>query len=146
MTHPHRIGGRRAGREMALRSLFQVDVGGASPEDAFNAVSDAERYEEGTVQFGRELLIGANAHAEHIDGVIERNARSWALDRMANVDRNILRVALYELLYRPDVPPSVVVDEAVELAKKYSTAESGRFVNGVLGNVVRNLEQERAES
>ena len=142
----HRIGGRRAGRELALRSLFQIDVGGASPEDAFAAVSDIERYEDDTVQFGRELLTGANAHAEHINGVIERNARGWSLDRMASVDRNILRLALCELLYRPDTPPSVVVDEAVELAKKYSTAESGGFVNGVLGNVVKNLEQERAES
>jgi len=142
----HRIGGRRAGRELALRSLFQIDVGGASPEDAFAAVSDIERYGDDTVQFGRELLTGASAHAEHINRVIERNARGWSLDRMASVDRNILRLALCELLYRPDTPPSVVVDEAVELAKKYSTAESGGFVNGVLGNVVKNLEQERAET
>jgi N utilization substance protein B len=142
----HKIGGRRASRELALRALFQVDVGSATPEDALEAVCDAERYQQDTIEFGRDLLTGANGHAEHIDRVIERNARGWSLDRMASVDRNILRLALYELLYRPDIPPSVVVDEAVELAKKYSTAESGRFVNGVLGNVVKNIEQERAES
>ncbi len=142
----HRIGGRRAGRELALRSLFQVDVASTPPDEAFQAVCDAERYQEDTVKFGRDLLTGANAHVQHIDRVIENHARGWSLDRMANVDRNILRLALYELLYRPDVPPSVVVDEAVELAKKYSTAESGRFVNGVLGNVVKNLDEERSQS
>ncbi|MFB3882687.1 MAG: transcription antitermination factor NusB [Armatimonadota bacterium] len=140
------ISGRHAGRELALRALFQVDVGGASPEEAFEAVRDPERYAEETSGFARELLSGASAHADHLNSVIERNAKGWSLDRMANVDRNILRLALYELLYRPDTPPSVVVDEAVELAKRYSTAESGRFVNGVLGNVVRNLEQERSEA
>lgn len=140
----HRIGGRRAGRELALRALFQVDVAAASPEEAFAAVSDADRYVAETIEFARALVMGASAHTEAIDRVIERHARGWSLERMANVDRNILRLSLYELLYRPDIPPSVAVDEAVELAKKYSTAESGRFVNGVLGNVVRNLEQERA--
>ena len=141
-----RISGRHAGREVALRALFQVDVGGASPEEAFGAVCDAERYAEETAEFARDLFSGAGSHADHINHVIERHARGWSLDRMANVDRNILRLALYELLYRPDIPPSVAVDEAVELAKKYSTAESGRFVNGVLGNVVRNLDQERGEA
>jgi N utilization substance protein B len=139
-----RIGGRRAGREMALRALFQIDFGSVSAEEAFATVSDAERYVEDTIEFARALVTGASAHAAAIDRVIERHARDWSLDRMANVDRNILRLSLYELLYRPDIPPSVAVDEAVELAKKYSTAESGRFVNGVLGNVVRNLEEERA--
>ena len=140
-----RISGRHAGRELALRALFQVDVGGASPEDAFGAVCDPDRYADETASFARQLLSGATGNADHINRVIERHARGWALDRMANVDRNILRLALCELLYHTDTPASVVVDEAVELAKKYSTAESGRFVNGVLGNVLRNLEQERSE-
>ena len=142
----HRIGGRRASRELALRALFQVDVGSASPEEAFAAVCDAERYQQDTIDFGRDLLTGASGHAEHINRVIEQHARDWSLDRMASVDRNILRLALYELLYRPDIPPSVVVDEAVELAKKYSTGESGRFVNGVLGSVVKSIDQEGAQS
>ena len=140
-----RISGRHAGRELALRALFQVDVGGASPEDAFGAVCDPDRYADETAGFARQLLSGATGNADHINRVIERHARGWALDRMANVDRNILRLALCELLYHTDTPASVVVDEAVELAKRYSTAESGRFVNGVLGNVLRNLEQERSE-
>ncbi len=139
------IGSRRASRELALRALFQIDVAQVSPEGAFEAVADSERYSEDTLKFAHELVLGVPSHLARIDSVIERHARGWSLDRMANVDRNILRLAIYELLFRAEIPSSVTVDEAVELAKKYSTAESGRFVNGVLGNVVKNLEAEQAQ-
>lgn len=140
------IGSRRASRELALRALFQVDVAQTSPQDAFETVSDPEKYSEDTLKFAHELVLGVAAHLARIDSVIERHARGWSLERMANVDRNILRLAICELLFRPEIPPSVTIDEAVELAKKYSTAESGRFVNGVLGNIVKNLETEQALS
>ncbi len=140
-----RIASRRTSRELALRALFQIDVAHISPEAAVEAVSDAERYSDDTLAFARDLVLGAAGHAARINSVIEKYARGWSLERMANVDRNILRLAMYELLFLPDIPPSVSVDEAVELAKRYSTAESGRFVNGVLGNVIRNLEEERSE-
>jgi len=142
---PPRIGSRRLSRELALRALFQVDVAGVAPEAAIETVSDAERYSEDTLAFARELVLGASIHATELDAAIQSHAHGWTLSRMANVDRNILRLAMYELLYLTDIPASVTIDEAVELAKKYSTAESGRFVNGVLGNVVRKLEEERAE-
>jgi N utilization substance protein B len=138
------ISSRRASREIALRALFQTDVAQTSPQEALESVSDAERYSEDTLKFARELLLGTTTHRARIDAVIEKHARGWSLDRMANIDRNILRLAIYELLFRPEIPPSVTVDEAVELAKRYSTAESGRFVNGVLGNIVRNPEAEQA--
>ena len=134
---------RRTSREIALRALFQVDVGGLAPQEALTFTADAGNYGEEVLQFARELVEGCARHKEYIDQVIEKYARDWTLARMANVDRNILRQAVFELLYLPDIPLSVVVDEAVELAKKYSTAESGRFVNGILGNLVRNLETER---
>jgi N utilization substance protein B len=142
---PPRIGSRRLSRELALRALFQVDVVGAAPEDAVETVSDVERYSEDTLAFARELVLGTSMHADELDAAIQKHAHGWTLSRMANVDRNIIRLAMYELLYLTDIPASVTIDEAVELAKKYSTAESGRFVNGVLGNVVRKLEEERAE-
>jgi N utilization substance protein B len=140
-----RIGSRRLSRELALRALFQVDVASTAPEAAVEAVSDEERYSEDTLAFARELVLGASTHIGELDAAIQKHAHGWTLSRMANVDRNILRLAMYELLYLADIPASVTIDEAVELAKKYSTAESGRFVNGVLGNVVRRLEEERAE-
>lgn len=140
-----RISSRRGSRELALRALYQIDVGETSPDEAAASVSDPERYSEDALSFARELVLGASAEVERIDSVIENHSRGWALSRMASVDRNILRLAIYELLFLPDIPASVTVDEAVELAKKYSTAESGRFVNGVLGNIVKNLEQEQSQ-
>ena len=121
-----------------------MDVGHFDPAAALELLLDPERHAADTIDFARELVLGAATHRGHIDEVIESYARGWTLERMANVDRNILRLAMFELLYLPDIPPSVTVNEAVELAKKYSTAESGRFVNGILGNVVRNLEGELA--
>ena len=139
------MGSRRISRELALRALFQTDVGRVTVEEAV-ASSDAQgRYSAETLDFARELALGTAKHRDHIDRLIGKYARDWTLDRMANVDRNVLRLAIFELLYLPDIPPSVTVDEAVELAKKYSTAESGRFVNGILGNMVRNLDGELAE-
>jgi N utilization substance protein B len=142
-----RTGSRRTSRELALRALYQVDLAEATPKEAFASVSEEEdRYSEETLTFARELLMGVTEHSKSIDAVIEKYARGWSLARMAHLDRNIMRLAAFELLYLPDIPPSVTVDEAVELAKRYSTAESGRFVNGVLGNVVRNLEEERSQA
>lgn len=140
-----RRGSRRTSRELALRALFQADVGRMSAEEAIESSWSQARYSPQTLAFAQELARGALHHRTHIDSVIEKYARGWTLERMANVDRNILRLAIFELLHLPDIPPSVTVDEAVELAKKYSTAESGHFVNGILGNLIRNLERERAE-
>jgi N utilization substance protein B len=139
------VGSRRTSREIALRALFQMEVGHSDPSEALEQLLDEERYAAETLDFAREIVLGVTTHRERIDRAVEEYARGWTLARMANVDRNILRVAVFELLYLPDIPPSVSVDEAIELAKKYSTGESGRFVNGILGNVVRNLEAELAE-
>ncbi|MCJ7821922.1 MAG: transcription antitermination factor NusB [Armatimonadetes bacterium] len=139
------MGSRRISRELALRALFQTDIGRAGIEEAV-ASSDAQgRYSAETLEFARELALGTANHRDRIDRLIGKYARDWTMDRMANVDRNILRLAVFELLYLPDIPLGVTVDEAVELAKKYSTAESGKFVNGILGNLVRNLDAEAAE-
>jgi N utilization substance protein B len=139
------MGKRRSGRQLALRTLFQIDVGGISPEEAISLSFSTGETAPEVLAFSRQLVEGVVAHRADIDRLIEQYARGWTLERMANVDRNVLRLAVFELLHLPDVPPSVAVDEAVELAKKYSTAESGRFVNGILGNLVRHLEEERQE-
>jgi len=138
------MGSRRTSREIAVRALFQIEVGRCNPSEALDQLLDEDRYPPDVLDFARELVLGVSRHRSRIDAAVDQYARGWTLERMANVDRNVLRLALFELLYLPDIPPSVTVDEAVELAKKYSTAESGRFVNGILGNVVRNLEAELA--
>jgi len=140
------MGKRRAARELALRALFQVDLAGLDPEQAVTSALAEGNLADEASEFARELVMGAVKKQKHVDLVIAKYARGWTLDRMANIDRNILRLAIFEILYLPDIPPSVTVDEAVEMAKKYSTAESGRFVNGILGNLVRNLEVEGAEA
>jgi len=140
------VGKRRSGRQLALRTLFQIDVGRLSPAEAMALSLGEDKGTTEAVAFARELLEKTTAHQAEIDRVIGKYARGWTLERMANVDRNVLRLAICELFYLPDVPPSVAVDEAVELAKRYSTAESGRFVNGILGSLVRNLETERPEA
>ncbi len=136
-------GKRHVSRELALRAVFQIDVADTPPEDALTVAAEEITESEEALEFAHTLVLGCTEHRDRLDGVIERYARGWTLSRMANVDRNILRLAVYELLYSPEVPAGVVVDEAVELAKKYSTAESGRFVNGILGQLARHLDEER---
>jgi len=140
------VGKRRSSRQLALRTLFQIDVGGMSAEEAMAMSLSAGDGKAETQVFARELVEKTVEARDRIDALIEKYARGWTLERMANVDRNVLRLAICELLCFSDIPPSVTVDEAVELAKRYSTAESGRFVNGILGNLVRHLEAEQREA
>lgn len=129
---------RRAAREVAVRALFQIDVGRAKPERALEYNVREMALPKEYVPFAKRLVEGALAHVQEIDAIIEKYATNWSIDRMARTDRNILRMAIYELLHESDVPGSVTVNEAVELAKMYGDADSGKFVNGILGNVLRN--------
>jgi transcription antitermination protein NusB len=137
---------RRKAREIALQCLFQVDVGRADPDTAlFQAFS--REHEEGQptgldmgerdAQYARDLVQGTWERRDALDQEIARYAKEWAVDRMAGVDRNILRLAIYEIRHQEDVPDGVAADEAVELAKTFSSAESGKFINGILGSVIR---------
>jgi len=131
------MGKRRSGRELAFRLLFQCDVGGVPLDEVLGTAHDASEATEDVWNFASELARGAwDAHAE-LDAIIVRYAAGWTLDRMANADRNLLRLALYEILYREEIPQSVSINEAVELAKSYSTAESAKFINGILGSFAR---------
>ncbi|MGE5507112.1 MAG: transcription antitermination factor NusB [Chitinophagales bacterium] len=136
---------RRLARETALKILFQVDVGRAPVEEAIaNTVEQPEVSAE-AAQFAAELARGTAERRSEIDRLLSMFAVDWPVERMANIDRNILRLAVYELLLVPDVPASVTVNEAVELAKRYGDAQSPKFVNGILGNLVRQLSAARRE-
>jgi N utilization substance protein B len=115
-------------RRAAVFALYQSDVTGNTP---------AEQLDEDATAFTRELADGTAAHKPDLDELIGRYARGWSLDRIAPLERNILRVALYELLHRPDVPAEVAIDEAVEAAKELCATETPGFVNGVLGAIQR---------
>ena len=131
------MGKRRSGRELAFRLLFQCDVGAIPIEEVFLTARDSSEATEEVWNFATELATGAwEKHAE-LDAIISHYAAGWTLDRIANADRNLLRLALFEIIHREDIPQSVSINEAVELAKRYSTAESAKFINGILGNYVR---------
>ncbi|OGR90093.1 MAG: transcription antitermination factor NusB [Elusimicrobia bacterium RBG_16_66_12] len=128
------MGRRRLAREIALQALYVADVSRTPAEEAFAAVTrrEGEEVDEETASFSRELTLGTLARVDELDGIIQRNAQNWAVNRMAAVDRNVIRLAAYELLARPDTPVGVIIDEAIEIVRKYSTEEATRFVNGVL--------------
>ncbi|MGO0122719.1 transcription antitermination factor NusB [Desulfothermobacter acidiphilus] len=135
---------RRKAREAALMVLFQVDVGGALPEEALERTLKECRLGGEACEFAARLVRGTLDQRLFIDNLIGELSQGWRLERMNRVDRNVLRLALYELLCQPEIPPAVVINEAVELSKRYGGAESPRFVNGILGRVAENLAQYRA--
>lgn len=118
--------GRHAARERALHLLYEAECKGAPPHEV------AEGLPVSPDEFTSALVDGVTLHGAELDAVIAEHARGWRLDRMPALDRAVLRLGAFELLYQPDVPTAVVIDEAVELAKQYSTDDSGRYVNGVL--------------
>ncbi|HUL00830.1 MAG TPA: transcription antitermination factor NusB [Nitrospirota bacterium] len=129
---------RRRAREHALQILFQLDVRKDKPSAAIlknfwmgYVASDEVK------NFAEEIVKGTYKHLVGIDKLIRRCAKNWSLDRMAVVDRNVLRMAVYEILYRMEIPTSVTINEAIEIARKYGTDESGAFVNGILDRVGR---------
>jgi N utilization substance protein B len=115
-------------RRAAVFALYQSEVTGRAP---------AEQLDDHATPFTRELVDGTATHRDQLDELISRYAHGWSLDRIAPLERNIMRVALYELLHRPDVPAEVAIDEAVEAAKELCSADAPGFVNGILGAVER---------
>ena len=129
---------RREARELAMKILFQVEVGHGPLEEVMEIAAQAVPIAPEEWDYVRSVVEGVVREQPALDQIISERAVGWKLERIANVDRNILRLSLYELLHRPDIPPSVSVNEAVEMAKKYSTEDSGKFVNGILGTYLRN--------
>jgi len=132
------VGARRKARELALQMLFEHDVAGTTPDDMFQRSEDLKKGSEGIRDFTKRLVSGTLEHRESLDAIISRQADHWRLMRMPIVDRNILRMALFELLYEPDTPRPVVIDEALEIAKRFSTPRSSQFINGILDGVLKS--------
>jgi transcription antitermination protein NusB len=123
---------RRVAREKALQALFQIDMSGIEPEVALTNVLEEEEKMDAYLQ---QLVLGFIENQERIDGHIRDNLEKWSFDRLAKVDRNILRLGVYELLFVEDVPNKVVINEAVEIAKIFGDDQSSKFINGVLSKV-----------
>lgn len=132
---------RRLARELAFFVLFQHDLGRVPWPDAVRWLLTENELSPDAVTFLKEIVAGAIGNQKEIDGVLRHYSQDWPLARMASTDRNILRLAVYELLFRSDIPVEVTVNEAVEMAKKYGDEDSGKFVNGVLGTVIRAVQE-----
>ena len=124
---------RRQARERALSLLYEAEVKGVSPQVVISGLPVEPD------PFATDLVSGVTGHAEEIDGWLRRYARDWAVERMPAIDRAVLRIGVYELRHRLDVPTAVVISEAVELASRFSTEDSGRFVNGLLARIAEEV-------
>ena len=137
------MGLRRRARELALQLLYQHEHTGADLDAMQTDFDEWVSASEDVREFADFLLRGTLANLEELDDELARQTAHWRLERLAAVDRNILRLAMFELVHEPDTPPAVVIDEAIEIAKKYGAEESGRFVNGVLDGFIKRRAQAR---
>ncbi|MBM4054361.1 MAG: transcription antitermination factor NusB [Planctomycetes bacterium] len=136
---------RTIARELALQALYQLDLRGDETENEMEEFCRQSSEKPDIYKFAMSLIKGCRSHVKEIDEKISLSAENWDLHRMAIIDKNILRLGIYELLYRDDIPPKVSINEAIELAKKFSTKDSGMFVNGVLDKVYNWLKNEKAK-
>jgi len=127
--YPGGVGSRREARERAVALLYEAEAKSAAPVAVLDELPVAAE------PFTSELVTGVGEHLDEIDGLLRDHAKDWKLERMPAIDRAVLRIAVFELVHRPDVPRGAVISEAVELASQYSTDESGRFVNGMLSAI-----------
>jgi N utilization substance protein B len=134
------MGPRRKAREYALQMLFQWDITHDSIDQIASTFFEDQEEDQTVEDFARQLVIRTVEHVEKIDELIRRHAEHWRLDRMATVDRNLLRLATQEFLVDKETPKTVVVNEAIEIARRYSTQESPQFINGILDSIKRELE------
>jgi N utilization substance protein B len=140
---------RRQGRVVALQTLYEFDVARHDPLAVIERHAAERHLQPRVVEFARELVSGVLSHLPEIDNQIQAVAQEWPLQQMARIDKNILRLAIYEILYNNTVPAKAAINEAVELAKMFGSDTSSRFVNGVLGTIfnrVQGLPTSGAES
>lgn len=134
---------RRAAREAALKSLYAVEVGKNSPQDATKQIiKKSLRDDRDSIKFAEKLMMVTVDFASEHDEIIDNHITNWEVDRLAVIDKLILRMALSELLRFKEIPTKVSINEAIELAKKYSTRNSGNFVNGILDAALTHLKEE----
>jgi len=142
------MGNRRRGREAALKVLYMLEFqADKRPEDLIEEMWEIERITLKTKDFTKNVVMGTCVNMASIDTLIVKYAKNWKLNRISCVDRNIIRLSIYELIYRNDIPARVTINEALEIAKKYSTDDSGRFINGLLDIVFKEVvkKSEKAE-
>ena len=131
------MGARRKARELALQMLYQHDLSGNAPETIVTTFEELQKSKPNTREFATKIFRGTVDHISEIDEMIQNQAENWRLSRMAAVDRNIIRMSIYEFLHEDDTPKLVIIDEAIEIAKKYGTQKSSQFINGILDGILK---------
>jgi N utilization substance protein B len=129
------LGKRRRSREFALQVLYQLEITKQGALQAMVQLRENFSPEEGEDEFAKRIVLGVMEHRQEIDRLIKERSENWRLDRMTIIDRNILRIAIFELLYCGDIPPKVTLNEAIDLGKRYGSEESGSFINGILDRI-----------
>jgi N utilization substance protein B len=126
---------RRLARETAMQALFQVDQNRDMSREALDEFISGRIVTPGLQAFAWEIFDGVRANLTSIDAILTESAENWKVGRMSAVDRNVLRIAVYELRFRTDTPPKVAINEAIDICKRFSTADSAAFVNGILDRI-----------
>ena len=140
------MGLRRVARECALQMLYEMDVGKHSKDDILRTYWQMNEHPPKVRDFAEQLFVGTIQRLKEIDKVIQQHTKNWRLGRMAAVDRNVLRIAVFEFLSGGKTPETVVINEALEIARKFSTQESAQFVNGILDSIKNELIDKRRKN
>ncbi len=140
------MGFRRKGREYALQILFQIDMTGNDPEEILSFFWKNKEVMKSVKTFVEKIVFGVLENRMKLDSIISSSAKHWRLNRMAIVDRNVLRIAIYEFFWELDTPLVVIIDEAIEISKKYGSEDSGAFINGILDAIKKKIESGQLES
>jgi transcription antitermination protein NusB len=130
---------RRKGRELALQVLYQLEMSGEGSEQALRSFAESFEHSPPARAFGEDLVRGVLGQREQIDGCIATASEHWRMERLSRVDANIIRIAVYEMTRSPALPIEIAINEAIEVARKFGTAESAAFVNGLLDQVAKSL-------
>jgi N utilization substance protein B len=131
------MGARRKARELALQMLYQFDLSGNPPEMIVESFEELQKSKPNTREFATKIFHGTVENVAALDDMIQAQAENWRLSRMAVVDRNIMRMSVYEFLHEDDTPNLVIIDEAIEIAKKFGTDKSSQFINGILDGILK---------
>jgi len=140
------MGARRKARELALQMLYQHDKSGNPPDTNLSTFEELQKSKPNTREFATRVFKGTVENLAKIDGMIVAQADNWRIERMAVVDRNIIRMSIYEFLHENDTPRLVIIDEAIEIAKKFGTQKSSQFINGILDGILKRYNLDREPS
>lgn len=137
------MGNRTKARELAIQILFYMEFAEGSAGELFDLFCNNFKPSKSIRSFSKKLVCGVHENIEYLDGIIRQSSKNWRLERMSVVDRSILRLGAYEILFMHETPPKVSIDEAIELGKKYGAEESGAFINGILDNIFLSVKEKK---